>query len=234
VQVTGHSPDIALPDDIDRQVQIVSTEHFVLSAQRNAMINEATGRATLFLTTVSMTMVALGFIAQATRLGPAFQVLAAVFLASLLLIGLITFLRALETGVEDVGLARRMIQVQRFYRAASPGTCLWLDARAADDEKGMGMGYLVVGNRFDLQILMTTASMVAAVDSVLFGALLGLGCVWLFGVSILMACSIGGAGFLVAGIGFYLFQKRVWAETDAEHERAQVGEGRLAGEDAEP
>jgi hypothetical protein len=50
----------------------VTTEHFTLQGARAATTAESTGRATMFLGSVSAGLVALGLIATATRIGTAF------------------------------------------------------------------------------------------------------------------------------------------------------------------
>lgn len=54
------------------RLQIFSTTHAALKAARGSTVFEATGPATLFLTTLSSALIALGFIAQVTRLSEAF------------------------------------------------------------------------------------------------------------------------------------------------------------------
>lgn len=76
-------------DSVDRQVQIMTTMHFVLSGARASTVYEAVGRAGMYLTTVSMTLVALGFISSATRMGDAFYVFAFVLLSCLILLGVV-------------------------------------------------------------------------------------------------------------------------------------------------
>ena len=53
-------------------VTFVTTEHFTLQGARAATTAESTGRAAMFLGSVSAGLVALGLIATATRIGTAF------------------------------------------------------------------------------------------------------------------------------------------------------------------
>ena len=66
-------------------------------------IAESTGRATMFLAAVSGGLVALGLMATATHLGNAFYAFGLVLLPTLAFLGLVTFQRALQTGVQDLG-----------------------------------------------------------------------------------------------------------------------------------
>src|SRR6516162_6076137 len=89
-------------------VTFITTEHFTLQGARAATIAESTGRATMFLGSVSAGLVALGLIATATHIGAPFYAFGAVLLATLSFIGFVTFERVLQSGVEDHGYAQRI------------------------------------------------------------------------------------------------------------------------------
>ncbi len=55
-----------------RRRTFVTTEHFTLQGARSATIAESTGRATMFLSSVSGGLIALGLIATASRVRNAF------------------------------------------------------------------------------------------------------------------------------------------------------------------
>src|SRR4051812_45537912 len=67
-------------------VTFLTTEHFTLQGSRAATIAESTGRATMFLSSVSGGLVALGLVAAATDVGDAF------FAFGLVLLPLLAFL----------------------------------------------------------------------------------------------------------------------------------------------
>ena len=98
----------------NRRVQIMTTTHLTLSTQRASTIAGAAGRSTMFFTSVSMSLLALGFIAQATVMSAAFYVFAFVLLACLAVIGLFTLNRVVQTSVEDAPLARDDRLVRSF------------------------------------------------------------------------------------------------------------------------
>ncbi|MBV8946131.1 MAG: hypothetical protein JOZ95_11985, partial [Solirubrobacterales bacterium] len=89
-------------------VAFVTTEHFVLQGARAATVAESTGRANMFLATVSGGLVALGLVATASRVGTAFYVFSLVLLPTLAFVGWATFERVVQSGVEDLGYARRI------------------------------------------------------------------------------------------------------------------------------
>src|SRR5437588_11692114 len=96
-------------------VTFATTEHFTLQSARAATIAESTGRATMFLSSVSGGLVALGLIATASRVGTAFYTFGLVLLPTLSFVGLVTCERALQSGMEDLGYARRIDLVRGYY-----------------------------------------------------------------------------------------------------------------------
>jgi hypothetical protein len=101
-------------------VTFVTTEHFTLQGARASTIAESTGRATLFLGAVSGGLVALGLIATASRVGTAFYTFGLVLLPTLAFVGLVTFERVLQSGIEDLGYARRIVLLRGYYFDAAP------------------------------------------------------------------------------------------------------------------
>ena len=142
-------------------LSIVTTEHFVLQGARAATISESTGRAGMFLSAVSGGLVALGLIATATRAGSAFYAFGLALLPTLALIGLMTFQRALQSGIEDHGYARRISRLRAFYFERVPQLTDYMPRVPAQEgisarglSGGRGQGFL------------TTAGMVAVVTAV--------------------------------------------------------------------
>jgi hypothetical protein len=64
-------------------IPFVTTEHFVLQGARAVTIAESTGRATMFLASVSGGLIALGLVASASRVGTAFYAFGLVLLPTL-------------------------------------------------------------------------------------------------------------------------------------------------------
>ena len=101
-------------------VTFVTTEHFTLQGARAATIAESTGRATMFLGSVSAGLVALGLIAAATRIGTTFYAFGVVLLATLSFVGFVAFERVLQSGIEDHGYAQRIARLRAFYFDHAP------------------------------------------------------------------------------------------------------------------
>src|SRR5215471_6529083 len=98
----------------------VTTEHYALQSARVATIAESTGRATMFLASASGGLIALGLVATATRIGTAFYAFGLVLLPTLAFVGLVTFERAVQIGLEDVQLIRRIALLREYYSREAP------------------------------------------------------------------------------------------------------------------
>src|SRR5262249_38739422 len=96
-------------------VPFITTEHVTLQGARAATIAESTGRATMFLGSVSAGLVALGLIATATRIGATFYTFGVIVLATLSFVGAVTFKRVLQSGLEDHGYAQRIARLRAVY-----------------------------------------------------------------------------------------------------------------------
>src|SRR4051812_31032726 len=129
------------PDPRPAAVTFVTTEHFTLQGARASTIAESTGRATMFLAAVSGGLVALGLIATASRVGTAFYSFGLVLIPTLTFVGLVTFERVLQSGIEDHGYARRIALcagITSTTHPNSPRTCLASRLRSGLSGRGCG------------------------------------------------------------------------------------------------
>src|SRR4051794_38032645 len=101
-------------------IAFVTTEHFTLQGARGSTIAESTGRAGMFLAAVSGGLVALGLVATASNVGTAFYAFGLVLLPTLAFVGLVTFERAVQSGLEDLGYARRIAVLRGYYFDNAP------------------------------------------------------------------------------------------------------------------
>ena len=152
----------------ERMVGILTTIHFTLQTERVATISEANGRSALYLTAVSACLIALGFIAQATAFGTGFYLFAFILFAVLAIVGVITFTRVVQTGLEDMISARGIARIRRFYTEVAPGIERWFVLPVHD---GVSALHDEIGGGSRFQTLLTTASMVAVVTCALVGVL---------------------------------------------------------------
>jgi hypothetical protein len=115
----------------------LTTEHFTLQTARTATISDSNGRSALYLSTVSSAVVALAFIGQVARVGEAFFLFALALLPALVLLGVLTYLRLLQTAIEDLFYARAINRIRRHYVDIDPDAARWFLLSGYDDPPGV-------------------------------------------------------------------------------------------------
>jgi hypothetical protein len=153
-------------------VTFATTEHFNLQTARAMTVSEANGRASIYLAALSSNLIALAFIGQTSRLGSAFYAFALILLPVLAYVGVVTFFRLVESSIEDLAYAHRIALLRDYYVRLSPDLEHYLvvvrgtpsAVRGAGERRAPSAG----------QLTLTTAGMVAVVNSVVVGACAGL------------------------------------------------------------
>ena len=97
-----------------------TTEHFNLQTARSTTVSEANGRASIYLAALSSNLIALAFIGQMSRLGAAFYAFALILLPVLVFVGLVTFVRLVQSSLEDIAFAHRIALLRDLYLRLSP------------------------------------------------------------------------------------------------------------------
>jgi hypothetical protein len=188
-------------------VTFITTEHFTLQGARAATIAESTGRATMFLGSMSAGLVALGLIATATRVGATFYASAVVVLVTLSFVGLVTFERVLQSGIEDHGYAQRIARLRAFYFDCAPEIAGYLVS--VPPPRRLSIQGLDAG---PWQGSRTIAGMVGVVTAVLAGSAAGLIAVVAAGHSAVAGFVAGGV-VAVATLGTLMrFQNSAWRQ----------------------
>ena len=196
-----------LPELSSQLVTIITTEHYNLQTGRSMTVADANGRCTLFIGAVSGALIAIAFTGQVFRMGTAFFVFSLVLLPSLFLMGLITFERVLQSGIEDLTYAHGITRIRRLYLESAPQLQPYF-LLAADDKSRRPM--LKVGIHPSWwQVFLTTAGMIAAINSVLVGVFVGLLLSALFTFPLLACTSAGVLTFLVS---FGIHQRYQWGQ----------------------
>ena len=188
-------------------VSFATTEHFTLQSARAATIAESTGRASMFLGAVSGGLVALGLIATANRVGTAFYAFGLVLLPTLTFIGLVTFERALQSGIEDLGYARRIALLRGYYFDEAPELSSYLMS-VPGPERLRVLG-LWEGR---WQAFRSVAAMVAVITAVLAGSAIGLLAAIASEHSLAAALAAGGVVALAALAAMMRFQQSAWEQ----------------------
>lgn len=178
------------------------TEHFVLQSAAGATISESSSRSSLYLLSLSSSLVALGFTAQG---GPASGVFVAAVLPTVFVLGCFTIIRLVDTSIENLLCLRRIARIRRYYAGLLPDAPQYFPgtgALATDAQQMLGVTY----TRWS--VLFTMASMIGTVNAVVGGTAVGvlldagLGAPrWL---SVLVGVLVG-AGLV---LGVVMYQKR--------------------------
>jgi hypothetical protein len=149
-----------------------TTEHFNLQSARAITVSEANGRASIYLAALSGNLIALAFIGQMSRLGAAFYAFALILLPVLAFMGVVTFVRLVQSSIEDIAYAHRIALLRDFYLRLSPELEQYLIVVRVP-----GSAARIPGERLapsGWQLTLTAAGMVAVVNSVVVAACAGL------------------------------------------------------------
>lgn len=205
-------PDAPTPlDPADpRLLSVLTTEHSALQSSRFATISDSSSRASLYLGALSGALVALSLLGSATKLGPAFVVAALVLAPTLVFLGHATFVRVLESAIEDTLYGRGINRIRHYYLEVAPQLRPYLIQSDRDDMRGV-MFNMGLAPETRNQMVFTTASTVGTINSVLAGAFVG-------GLLISLWPRAGLAGafivaVLVAGlcaVAYTRMQRRAW------------------------
>lgn len=195
----------------------LTTEHFTLQTARSATIAESSSRATLFLGTLTGTVVALAFVGQVSRSGPVFVLFALTLLPTTLLLGLLTYVRLVQSSIEDVTYARAINRIRAFYRTLSPDAQAYLLMSPAEHVHGVLSNAGMRRSRFHL--LGHAATMIAVVDAALGGATIGLALALLAGASMVTSGAVGVATAAATLAALLTHQAGGWNEAVAHRER---------------
>jgi hypothetical protein len=194
-------------------LQILITEHTNLQSVRSATVFEANGRTSLFLGTVSSAVVALAFIGQMSAMNNAFFLFALILLPSLIFLGLVTFIRVNQTGIEDMIASREINRIRHYYAEIAPHTKIYFMQSTHDDM----LGYLknMGGQPSIWQQFLSTAGLVGVINGVLAAVFAGLLIFVLFNAA-LVVCVIAGVMIFAASIVWYMwYQHHHWEGVEA-------------------
>jgi hypothetical protein len=208
-RATGAAPAVREPP-APAAVTFLTTEHFTLQGARAATIAESTGRATMFLASVSGGLVALGLVATAARVSTAFYVFALVLLPTLAFVGVVSFERALQTGIEDYAYAKRIATLRGFYFDYAPELAPYLMS-VPPDQRLHAQG--LQGGRW--QSLRTIAGMIAVLTAVLAGSSAAIVGALVFGHRLGVAVALGAVVAAACLIALLRFEAAAWRHAQA-------------------
>ena len=154
----------ALTDRPQAFFNALLTEHFVLESARGITVSESSSRASLYLTTLSSSLVAFGLLAH-THFADGFL---ATVIPVVVLLGVFTYERLVETSLEDVAALAAIQRIRRFYAGLLPDAQHYFQVPAG---LGAPNELLDIGGRASWRgVFFTMSSAIAVVNSIVAGA----------------------------------------------------------------
>jgi hypothetical protein len=142
----------------------LTTEHFVLQTAVSANSSEVVTRASLYIFSLSSSLVAMGFAAQS----PQFLVpFIAIVLPAVFMLGVFTAIRLVDSNLEALQFLTGIARIRSFYRTLGPEAQEYFSAESGRwpetrDTPSLRLGAFV-------GFITTTASMVAFINSIVAG-----------------------------------------------------------------
>jgi hypothetical protein len=163
---------ISQPQQQQAFMQALTTEHFTLQTARAVAVNEGNGRTALYIGALSSTLVALALVAQRSPLGEVFFVVALTVLPAVFFLGLVTYVRVLQSSVEDIIYARAINRIRHYYTEIDPSQAHYFLLSGRDDVRG-ALANMYVRDSWT-QFLFTMPSAVAVINGLLGGVTVAL------------------------------------------------------------
>lgn len=143
----------------------LTTEHFVLQTASNAATTEAGTRASLYILSLSSSLIAMGFASRSPEL---FVPFVAIVLPAVFILGVFTAVRLVDSNLEGMVFLAGIARIRAYYRTLTPEAAdqfsarsgRWPETQATEPSLRLG---LFVG------FITTTASMVAFINSIVAG-----------------------------------------------------------------
>ena len=163
------------------------TEHFVLESARGITVSESSSRASIYLMTLSSSLVAFGFLAQT----PFAYGFLSVMIPVIVILGFFTYERLIQTSLEDVAALDSIQRIRRYYAKLLPGAEEFFPAPRGKHSLNE---LLDIGTRGSWRgVFFTMSTAIAVVNCIVAGA----------GVSVLSAAmGFAERGAIVAGVSF--------------------------------
>src|SRR5688572_27865310 len=159
----------------DLRLQILTTEHWSLLSTRALTWNEAFSRASMFLTVLSGSVLALALVAGVMGFDRGFVTFALLVMPVVLFAGVTTFRRLIEINREDVRWVIGMNRLRHAYLEAAPELRPYFVTGWTDDERGIMTTFAAKpGAGSFVHEFVTTPGLIAVIDGVVAGVLAGI------------------------------------------------------------
>jgi hypothetical protein len=187
----------------------LTTEHFVLQTAASTTVTEATARASLYLMTLSSSLVAIGF----TSGTQAFVPLISTLIPLVSVLGIFAIVRLVDTAVENLAIQTKISHIRSFYRTLAPDAPSYFPDSITHDANETPATIVATQPPSTKRThrawmgtkgLFTMASMIAVANSVVAGAGVTLGVMRLLSEPV--GFIIGSIVVIVALGTFYRYQ----------------------------
>jgi len=139
-------------------------------------------------------------VGQATQFSDAFRAFALTILTIDLMVGLLTHIRVMSVGMEDLMYVIAMNRLRAAYLDLDPGIARYLMAGSHDDEEGAKRTYYFFGGRKDFsQVAGSSMVFMATVNAALIALLVG-SALLVAGLPAAVAVSVA----IVAALAFFV------------------------------
>jgi hypothetical protein len=178
-------------DPLARQLALsaLTTEQFNLQTARMGTIAEANGRSTLYLGALSSTVIAIAFVGQASELGDAFYLFALSLLPPVFLLGVFSYLRLVQTSIEDMVYAVGSFRIRQYFLGLDPTAVPFFPP--TDPQRMTKLERIGVVATGPLQLLLTAAGMVGCINAIVGGVAVALALRSLLAAPVPVAAVIG-------------------------------------------
>jgi hypothetical protein len=151
---------------------VLTTEHFTLQGARSGTITESLGRTTIYLGSLSASLVALALVLQGGTAVDDFRLFALVILPALVFLGTVTFVRVVETGIEDAIYAQAINRIRHYYLELAGVDARYFVLGGNDDMQG-GLANMGLSPS-PWRPFFSISSVIALINSMVAGALVGI------------------------------------------------------------
>ena len=201
-------------NDNPQLLTALTTEHFTLQGARSQTMSESSARASLYVLSVSSSLIALGFIGQVSEIGDLFNTFALTVLPTLYVLGVVTFVRLVECSAEDFRYGMAINRIRGYYLEVAGDRADLFLLSAKDDAAGVreAMGLPRKGRT----PIFAFSSAIAVINGVVAGAAVALALGALTGVSLAVAAIAGGVAAVISALGWIRYSDALFSERAAE------------------
>ena len=195
-------------NDNPQLLTALTTEHFTIQGARSQTTSESSARASLYVYSVSSALIALGFISQFSEVGDLFNTFALTVLPTLYVLGVVTFVRLVECGVESwrYGLAEN--RIRGYYRELAGEQANLFLLSGNDDAAGVNenLGLPAKGHAS----IFIFASAIAVINGVVGGGAVALAVGAVADASLGIATLVGGVTAVASIVGWIRYSDVVF------------------------